>query len=280
VELGYLYRISPRSTLLYYNIGESMGLYSSGVNEDGIKSNYKKNLHSKGVFIGGISGQPHNNIKMQIWNQWVENIFNTSMVQADFSLRKRNGHEINAAVQSVMQLPLNYGGNADINKSYFAPKSHSFTYGAKVGWTQKNAGLSLNYNRITAHGRYLMPREWGRDPFFTFLPRERNEGLGDVHATTLKFNYALPSIRMKANGGVGYYDLPSVTNYRLNKYGMPSYVQINVDLRYEFAGLLKGFDAQLLLVHKVNASHELLTGKNMINKVDMTQVNVVLNFRY
>ncbi len=280
MELGYLYRISPRSTLSYYDIGKSIGIYSSGVNEDGSKSNYSDHLRSKGIFIAGISSESFHNTKFQIWNQWVENIFNTSMVQADFLLHKKDSHEMIAGLQSIVQIPLNHGGHEEINKSYFASKSHAFTFGAKLGWKQKNTEFSINYNRITASGRYLMPREWGREPFFTFLPRERNEGLGDVHAATLKLNYTLPSIRMKTNIGVGYYDLPSVKNYRLNKYGMPSYAQFNIDLRYEFAGLLKGFDAQLLLVHKVNASHEALAGKNVINKVDMTQVNAVLNFRY
>ena len=31
-----------------------------------------------------------------------------------------------------------------------------------------------------------MPREWGKEPFYTFLPRERNEGLGNIHAFTVK----------------------------------------------------------------------------------------------
>jgi hypothetical protein len=32
-----------------------------------------------------------------------------------------------------------------------------------------------------------MPREWGRDPFY-FMPRERNEGYGDVNAIMTKYN--------------------------------------------------------------------------------------------
>jgi ribonucleoside-diphosphate reductase alpha chain len=35
-----------------------------------------------------------------------------------------------------------------------------------------------------------MPREWGRDPFYTFLMGERNEGLGDVYAFALKSKYS------------------------------------------------------------------------------------------
>ena len=64
-----------------------------------------------------------------------------------------------------------------------------------MGWKNNRWETTLNYNRITTHGRYLMPREWGRDPFFTFFPRERNEGLGDVHAIVGKLNYKIPALR-------------------------------------------------------------------------------------
>lgn len=280
LEGGYLYRISPRSTLSYYDIGKSMGIYPSGVNMDGSKSNYKDHIESKGVLIAGITSQTLKHTKLQVWNQFVENVFNTTLVQADYLMDKKNGHQIDIGVQSIVQLPVHQGGHEEINKTYFSPQAHSFTYGAKVGWHHRQFETSLNYNRITSAGRYLMPREWGREPFYTFMPRERNEGLGDVHAFSLKLNYTIPSLRLKANTGIGYYDLPSVTNYKLNKYGMPSYAQFNFDLRYEFAGMLKGFDAQLLLVHKLNTSKETLESKHIFNKVNMTQVNAVLNFRY
>jgi len=47
-----------------------------------------------------------------------------------------------------------------------------------------------------------------------------------------------------------FYLLPDVQNFRLNKYGLPSYTQVNTDIRYSFAGILKGLEAQLLLVWK------------------------------
>ncbi|MBK7689917.1 MAG: outer membrane porin, OprD family [Bacteroidetes bacterium] len=280
LELGYLYRISPRSTFSYYDIGKSIGMYPIGVNEDGSKSDYRNNLQSKGIFIGGISGPIFQRSAFQIWNQFVENIFNTSMLQADMLLHKNAKHEVNAGLQSIIQIPVHDGGNSDIHKSYFDPQSRSISFGAKLVWNRNKSGVSINYNRITAHGRYLMPREWGREPFFTFLPRERNEGLGDVHAILLKLNHSFPVIRLKTTVGLGYYDLPEVTNFRLNKYGMPSYTQCNLDIRYQFAGVLKGLDAQLLFVRKWKATQQPLSDKNIINKVQMTQLNAVLNFRY
>ena len=172
------------------------------------------------------------------------------------------------------------GGNADPAKAYFSKSGHSQTFGALVGWQGSRWSGSMNYNRITSAGRYLMPREWGRDPFFTFLPRERNEGLGDVHAFVLKTGYKIPKIRLKAEAAIGYYDLPSVTNYRLNKYGMPSYGQLNLDLRYEFSGFLKGLDTQLLFVHKTKTGNSFGNDRYVINKVDMSVWNLVVNYHF
>lgn len=55
IELGYIYKISPRSTVKWFNIGESIGVYQAGVNTDGSKSAYAGNIHSKGIYYGGIT---------------------------------------------------------------------------------------------------------------------------------------------------------------------------------------------------------------------------------
>lgn len=280
LEIAYLYRISPRSTRSYYSIGRSIGIYPTGFQEDGSKSNYKNNLQSKGILLAGITSPVGKNTKLQIWNQFVENIFNTTMVQADIGIYTRKKNQFNLGIQSIFQTAMREGGNENVQATYFSPKNYAFSYGAKASYQRKNAEASLNYNRITAFGRFLMPREWGREPFFTFLPRERNEGLGDVHAWVLKFNYVFPSVRLKTNIGLGYYDLPSVKKYKWNKYGLPSYAQLNLDIRYEFKDFLKGLEAQLLWVHKINAAREHLENANIIHKVDMTQINAVLKFRF
>ena len=88
----------------------------------------------------------------------------------------------------IKQDAVNAGGNNDPAKAYFKKGTKSFSFGGRAGWKNNKWETSLNYTRITAKGKYLMPREWGRDPFFTFLPRERNEGFGDVDAIMAKIN--------------------------------------------------------------------------------------------
>lgn len=280
LQAGYLYGISPRSSVKWYKVDESIGVYPVGVNENGTKSEYAGNVNSKGIILAGFTYQQNKNLKFQLWNQYTENIFNSAMFQADYEYPLADKSKLIASFQVVRQDAVSDGGNKDAAKSYFKKGSKSMSFGGKLGWKNNRWETSLNYNRITAHGRYLMPREWGRDPFFTFLPRERNEGLGDVHAIMGKINYKLPSLKLTASAAFGFYKLPEVTNFALNKYGLPSYNQLNVDIRYQFAGLLKGLETQFLYVYKDKTGNSYDNDKYVINKVDMNLWNLVFNYQF
>lgn len=280
IEGGWLYAISPRGTTKWFDVGESIGVYPVGVNVNGIKSQYATNLESKGVFLLGTHFDIGKNLKLHGWDVFTENIFNTAMLQADFSFPLKSNENIFVSAQVIRQDAINNGGNDDAAKTYFEKGVKAITFGAKAGWKNKQWEASINYNRITADGRYLMPREWGREPFFTFLPRERNEGFGDVRAIMGKVNYNIPKIRVKTSFAAGYYKLPDVKDYRLNKYGVPSYTQINADVRYAFNKVLKGLEAQLLVVGKLKNGETYNNKKFEFNKVDMVLYNFVLNYHF
>lgn len=280
LQLGYLYGISPRSTVKWYKVAESVGIYPVGVNRDGSKSGYRGNLESNGIFMTGITHELTKNLKLQLWEMYADKIFNSMMLQADYQYPLTEKSNLIAAVQVIRQDAINDGGNKDASKTYFEKGGKSWTMGGKAGWKNDRWEATLNYTRITAHGKYLMPREWGRDPFFTFLPRERNEGLGDVHAIMGKVNYKIPSIRLTTSVAFGYYNLPDVTNFALNKYGLPSYNQLNIDARYKFGGFLKGLETQLLFVYKDKTGNSYDNDKYVINKVDMNLWNLVFNYQF
>lgn len=280
IEGGWLYAISPRSTTKWYDIGESIGVYPGGVHTDGTKSQYATHVESRAVFVAGSHVALGKNIQLHGWDVYAGNVFNTAMGQTDFSLLLKNNNRIFASAQVIRQDAVHHGGNADATKSYFGKGNKSFSFGAKAGWKNKQWETSLNYNRITSQGRYLMPREWGREPFFTFLPRERNEGFGDVHAMVGKVSFNIPKTSLKTALAAGYYQLPDVKNYRLNKYGLPSYVQVNADIRYSFSGVFKGLEAQLLVVCKMNAGEIYDNKRFVFNKVNMQQYNFVLNYYF
>ena len=275
---GWLNKFSPRSTVAWYNTGASIGLYSVGVNMDGTKSGYKNALESSGAALVGAELNILKNHSIQVSNLWVQNIFNSSLVQLDKTPTTK--HPYYYGLQLITQTVVNKGGNNDAAKTYFNPDQSSLVMGARLGKKVGAWDYSLNYTRITKQGRYLMPREWGRDPFYTFLMGERNEGVGGVSAYVLKAKYKAPKAPLTVQVGAGYFNLPDVTNYALNKYALPSYMQYNLDVRYVFAKYLKGWEAQLIYFYKDATGNTYNNPKYYINKVDMGHLNFIVNFHF
>jgi hypothetical protein len=279
IDLGYLYSISPRSTVEWYSIGESIGLYGQGLNSKGKPSGYINKIESQYILNLGI----HHKFKygsLHLWNFYVDRLFNTSSIQADFNIPlSKNLMKPNLVlgIQGYHQVSASNGYE---NQQLFIDANHKSQVASfKLGHDNKRRRISINYTRITKSNRYLMPREWGRDPFYTFLSRERNEGYGDVHAWLLKHTLKFPKYHTQIVSGAGYYKLPALDNYRLNKYGMPSYYQFNLDLRHEFLGIFRGLEGQILLVAK-RAVDPIENQRAVFNKVNMFQTNVVLNYHF
>jgi hypothetical protein len=275
---GWLNKFSPRSTVAWYNTGASIGLYSVGVNMDGTKSGYKNALESSGAALVGAELNILKNHSIQVSNLWVQNIFNSSLVQLDKTPTTKRPYYY--GLQLITQTVVNNGGNNEAAKTYFNPNQSSLVMGARLGKKVAAWDYSLNYTRITKKGRYLMPREWGRDPFYTFLMGERNEGVGGVSAYVLKAKYKAPKAPLTVQVGAGYFNLPDVTNYALNKYALPSYMQYNLDVRYVFAKHLKGWEAQLIYFYKDATGNTYNNPKYYINKVDMGHFNFIVNFHF
>jgi hypothetical protein len=201
-------------------------------------------------------------------------------VELNWNRQLSGNSSLFSAGQVIRQDAVNDGGNEDPRKTYFQKGGRSWVLGGRLGWKNKKWEASVNYTRITRDGRYLIPREWGRDPMYTFMPRERNEGLGDVHAVMVKIDHLFSGSGFRSSLSAGYYSLPAVSDYRLNKYGMPSYVQANLDIRYRFKGILQGFESQLLLVGKINRANEVNDKKYIINRVNLLHTNFLLNFYF
>jgi hypothetical protein len=278
LESGWLFRMSPRSTTGWYPVARSIGLYPVGLSRDGRPAQYRGNLQSRGVGLLGITARfPHTTVR--VWNVLVENIMNTTLVQAEYRRPVFGADQyLLAGGQLIRQDGLGNGGNDDPDKSYFPRRGVSTGMSYRLEYTSGRFSTNINYSRITPQGKFLMPREWGREPLYTFLPRERNEGAGDVQAVSLNVQYQLKS-GIKTALGIGQYRMPDVTDYSLNKYSIPSYRQFNADIRYAFRGVLSGMDLQVLYVYKQGTRNHYENLRSVINQVNMGNLNLVLNYR-
>lgn len=278
IEGGWLWQISPRSTVKWYSVGESIGLYPQGLNPDGTASSYYDNLKSRGVGLLGITRQMSKRLKVQAWDQYVENIFNTVLAQADYTHALPNGHYVLGGLQFTHQNALAYGGHEDATKTYFQQGEQSNTISAQLGWQRAGWQVLTGYTRVTRDGRFLSPREWGREPFYTFMSRERIEGSGDVHAFSGRVSWQSANKKLRMEAAYGHFYLPDVKNHLFNKYAFPAYKQLNLDIRYSFEGVLNGLKAQFLYVWKGRLGDVYGNDKLVINRVNMSQYNLVLNY--
>lgn len=279
LEGGYIYELSPRSTNKWYSVRNSIGINPVGVNPDGSKSGYNGSLRSGGIVLLGGKWEVSKAWSVKLHEQFVDKIFNSALVELEYTHKMPKNNIVHGGLQFIRQDALKEGGNSDPSNTYITKGARAFTFGARFAWEDEHWQTSLNYNRVSADGRYLMPREWGRDPFYTFLPRERNDGLGNVHAFVMKAGYHFSKAKLKTQLGIGYFDLPPVTDFTLNKYGLPSYAQLNIDIKYAFGGVLKKLEAQILFVYKSNRGNTMGNDKYIFNKVGMSQWNFVMNYR-
>jgi hypothetical protein len=278
LEGGWIWGISPRSTVRWYQVGESIGLYPKGLNPDGTASGYPEHIESKGIAMLGVSQNAGKYIKIQVWNQLVENVFNTAFAKADFIRPLRNGHQLILGLQAAHQNALGNGGSENPSQTYFDQHQHANVISGQVGWKYGAWQALTGYTRVTGEGRFLSPREWGREPFYTFMSRERIEGSGDVDAFTGRIIWQQPGKSLRIETGYGHFYLPDVKNFALNKYAFPAFKQFNVDVRYAFSGRLSGARIHFLYVWKGSIGDVYGNDKYVINRVNMSGYNVILNY--
>lgn len=277
LEGGWLNRMAPRSTSRWFGVGESMGFYPQGLMPSGQAGNYFSNIQSAGIGIIGIHYSPSSKINISAWNHFVENVLNIGLIQINGNFPIDNKWSIISGLQLIRQDVVNDGGNENLADTYLNPGSYSNVVSARVGAKNQRVEFSLNYTRISKTGRFQFPREWGRDPFFTFMPRERNEGNGGVNALMAKVDYSLNSNKTHLSLSHGRFSLPESNDAKYNKYRIPSYHQSNFEIRHQ---LNEKLNLQYLAVYKGRLGETYGNDRAVINKVNMLYQNLVLNYKF
>lgn len=263
---GYINAFWNRNTPQWKSVEDSLGYgYEMGNSslESAVRGDYKGNTSSNGVFIGNLRYHPSAEWRFEVWDYYVENIFNLGYAEM-LAAHPIGDARLLMGGQIIHQYEVGEGGNGEDNlpdatdgqkaKSYLQKGEKSTTYGAKIAMEYDDSRVALAYNRTTDQGRFLFPREWGKEPLYTFQKRDRSDGSGDCDAwlVSLEHNFKRQGLAgFTLMAGYGEYRKSDPKEWRYNKYGTPSYAQWNIDLLYRFSGPLKGLRAEYLAVRKV-----------------------------
>lgn len=271
---AWISKISPRGTVEWYGMGESIGIYNAGRYLNGQPSNYFEHESSRGLALSGVDYN-RKDLHLFAWNYHADNLFNTTFLQGEWQLRKN----WEWALQGLYQIPLKNGGNIDPEKSYIHSHDQIWMLGSSLRYFTKKHHASINYLRISEGGRFLFPREWGREQLFTNLPRDRFEGSGGLHSAMLKYTY-FPHSHWDWAVGTSVNALPDENDFIQNKYGLSSYVHYYSSFNYHFSGSMEGLNMHLVGVYKQSLMGEELSQVNRVNKVNMAHVDIVLDYHF
>lgn len=275
-QLGAINRIAPRSYDGFENIGESIGIYPVGRDVNGQASQYRGNTESD--YIGVLNFEYNlNNLNVVVWDYYADNLFNMVYVKPSYTFSDSN---FQFSAEWLLQNRVGNGGNETYEYRYVQDELAQL-FGIQLSRTVKNGKLSLSYNYITDQGRYLFPREWGREFLFSFQKRERSEGFGDNQAVVFNYlhHYTRDVHDFKSAISVGHHWTPDVTMAELSKYALPNYMHINLDLFYENDNL-KGFKPEILLTSKILTKDIPENPALVINKVNLFMINAIINYNF
>lgn len=277
-QFGILNEIAPRSTGEFYGIGESIGTYPVGRNKGGNASQYSDNSESDYILMFNADFEIAKNLKLNVWNQYVDNIFNSIYIKPSLKISE----SLQIEGEWLHQNKIGDGGNSLDSLRYFNQNTAD-VLGLKIAYKKKGELVSLAYNRILPQGQFLSPREWGREDLFSFQKRERSEGSADNHALVLNYKNEFEILKEDLNLtsilSIGKHWKPAVTSAVLNKYAMPDYTHINLDIFF-YIKKLKHFKPELLLTSKIGNGDIPDNPNFYFNKVDMFHVDVILNYNF
>ncbi|MCC5919979.1 MAG: hypothetical protein LAT68_06145 [Cyclobacteriaceae bacterium] len=164
--------------------------------------------------------------------------------------------------------------------AFILPNEQTYAMGGLLGRRYGQNLLSFNFLHIADEGRFLFPREWGREKFYASLNRERFEGNGGLNTITLKYNINQFNTKGgKLSLGASVVSNEGKENFRLNKYGMLDYYHLAAVYDYNFSGKLDGLTTRLIAIGKIAMDRD-VDLSFLSNRADMSHFTWVLDYRF
>ena len=270
-------RLNIRGSKDWLPVGQTLGIYPQGRTVAGKAASYFGQTDSKWIGIWELERSFAGGGKFKLTQTVAENLFATYGSSYELAKVKASG-TWSYGLQAGLQHGIGEGGNADESKRYKDPEDLNFSISAKVGWKKGSWELQLSSTQVGGKGRWLSPREWGKDAWYTFIPRERNEGYASVTAVVGYASYRFNSLPLQLYSFAGLHFLPDPEDVSANKYNFPSYRQLNMGLKYA-PSQLKNTELHVLLMNKEALDTNVLAPVQVYNKVGMWHLNVMLNWK-
>ncbi|KAB1064798.1 hypothetical protein [Salibacter halophilus] len=276
--LGVINGIGSRGMTNWYSLNDGIGIIGRGLQPDGTISNYRKKSDTRALVVAGHQHKIGKKWSVNLWTNWLDRIYGIHWLEGHYE-----NENILAGVQYVFQHALPKQEQLDYNHRYYQPGENANIIAAKLGTKLSNWLLTGNYLHTFEGGRFLYPRELGRDNFFTSEPRSWQDGFGNSDVMKLKANYRINNSKYgDINAGFAYNRIFSVSQKDLenNKYAIPPYSQLTSDIQYSFNGMLKGLDLRFIYIYRISDENITIPEKNMFYRTYFSHYNLIVNVNF
>jgi hypothetical protein len=272
VNLGWLNGVSPRATTQWFAVDEALGLFNNGFQPNGEKANYHNFYPSSGVGIINYNLRKEN-LQLNFYDYYQDKIMNTIWAEVAYKLT-----DFSFGIQYVYQNPFSYSEDLAYINRYVQPGENGQVLSSQLGWEQAGLKLAFAYTHAFDSGRFLFPKELGRDRFFTSISRSRLEGMGNVDVFVFKTEYRLPGDDFNIGVEMQQVRGAKVGDFEFNKYNVDESFQVNSNLSYQARGFLEGLSFDILWVYRKNQNQT--DAKSIFNRSNYNQLNFVTNFSF
>ena len=206
-------------------------------------------------------------------------MYNTLWFQADYD--KKN---IFGGIQYVIQNACNHQSDLDFEHRYFQPDEMANVFSAKIGYqsTDKSLKLSSSFLHGFGTGRFLFPKELGRENFYVSPPRSWIDGFGLVNVYMVRGQFKPNSEQWKGLSldlRLSYTDAPDQNDFANNKYGKTGFAQTTLLTKYAFQNKLKGLEMTLLYIQKYSPNQELTASETFYN-TNLHHFSLITNINF
>ncbi len=264
-------QVAPRSTVDWYSFDKVIGIANNGNQPNGSEADYDGFTKSVGMSILGVSRQLGNST-ISFNNYHLHRIMNTSVVEWRLPISK-----VEFNFQYLFQFADNFQKMLEYENRYIQPNEKGQVASFKSIYNLKHGSFSLSYTHLFATGRFLFPKELGRDQINTSISRSRAEGIGNSNVFTFAYHYQLNTqTAIRLEGTTVIQNKPYLAKY--NKYSIDNYYQINTRLSHIFKGFIEGLEISALYVCKENFEQH--QPELVFNRSNFHQINLVANYSF
>ncbi len=219
---GLFNKVSPRATTEWVSIAKSIGLYDRFQSSDTNSVIHKKIK----LFILGGHYKVNPNLIYHNWHYFVNQLSYVNFNQLEWTQN---------ALKIGLQYVFQQGLDDDMVFTDQLNNNYNQIISGQLKWISPKWQISYNTTLSLSDNPFIFPKEWGAEPFYTFISRHRIEELNGINSQAIKIDLQPFDQWNDLNLGIygvrtSFEEENSINNIKRDSY----FNQISLDIQAKF----------------------------------------------